>query len=75
MCRLDLEIPHKEIILCGKPHADFKYFQYVEVIDDEGDGKSNHLTKKKNLLVKSANYENVCILHDRVLLPLNFLVQ
>ncbi|KYP93671.1 hypothetical protein WB67_12875 [bacteria symbiont BFo2 of Frankliniella occidentalis] len=69
---LDLDIPDKEIILCGKPHADFEYFQYVEVIDDEGDGKSNHLTKKKNLLVKSANYENVCILHDRVLLPLNF---
>lgn len=69
---LDMDIPHKEIILCGNPHADFKYFQYVEVIDDGCDGETNHLTKKKNLLVENANFDNVCILHDRVFLPLNF---
>lgn len=69
---LDIDVPHKEIILCGKPHADFKYFEDVEIFDDGSDGKVNHLTKKKNILVENANFENICILHDRVLLPLNF---
>ncbi|SEQ35746.1 hypothetical protein SAMN05216522_102268 [Rosenbergiella nectarea] len=68
----EIEVPKKEIILCGKPHPDFKYFQDVKVIDDGSDGKINHLTKKKNILVENAHFANICILHDRVLLPINF---
>ena len=69
---LTIEIPFKEILLCGKIHPDFKYKNKVKIIDDEGDGKLNHLTKKKNMLVSSASFNNICILHDRVLLPINF---
>lgn len=69
---IELDIPEKEIILCGVPHSDFKYADHVQIISDESDGDQVHITRKKNLLAKSAQYENLCILHDRILLPLNF---
>ncbi|WP_227509406.1 hypothetical protein [Klebsiella aerogenes] len=31
-----------------------------------------HITRKKNLLARTTRYPNLCILHDRVLLPRNF---
>ncbi|WP_241609151.1 hypothetical protein [Rosenbergiella australiborealis] len=69
---IEINIPHKEIILCGDPHPEFKFFDKVKIISDERQSEENHITKKKNLLVNAALYNNVCILHDRVLLPLNF---
>lgn len=69
---LSLNIPNKEVVLCGNPHEDFKYFNSVRIIDDNSEPETNHITKKKNLLVKHACFGNICILHDRVLLPLNF---
>lgn len=69
---LNIDIPLKEIILCGKVNANFKYLDKVTLIDDGNDGETNHLTRKKNILVENASFNNVCIIHDRVLLPLEF---
>lgn len=60
------KIPFYEIIICGtylgKIESDIRYIHF--------DKKDNRgwITKKKNLIVKKARYENVCMLHDRMVL-------
>lgn len=60
------KIPHFEIIICGtysdKKKNDIKYISFNQK-DDKG-----WITKKKNLIVKAAKYENICMLHDRIVL-------
>lgn len=60
------KIPHYEIIICGtyleKGEKDLRYIPFTKR-DDRG-----WITKKKNLIVKKAKYENICMLHDRVIL-------
>ena len=60
------KIPEYEIIVCGtyfdRKEQDFKYIPFVDR-DDKG-----WITKKKNLIAKEAKYENLCILHDRIVL-------
>lgn len=60
------KIPHYEIIICGtykdKGEKDIIYIPF-NLKDDKG-----WITKKKNLIVKSAKYENICMLHDRMIL-------
>lgn len=59
-------IPHYEIIICGtyldKGEKDIRHIPFSER-DDKG-----WITKKKNLIVKEAKYENICMLHDRIVL-------
>lgn len=69
---LALGIPRFEILLCGKPRSDFLYAQHARVIGEEIKAPPIHITRKKNLLAQEAQYPNLCILHDRVLLPENF---
>lgn len=69
---LQLDIAEKEIILCGTPHPDFRFFEQVKIVGQDIPAPPVHITRKKNLLVESARYPNLCILHDRVLLALNF---
>ncbi|HBZ15806.1 MAG TPA: hypothetical protein DEO73_08610 [Pantoea sp.] len=69
---LELGIEDFEIILCGKPHANFKYFDKVSIVGEEIPAPPVHITKKKNTIARSATKNNLCIIHDRVLLPLNF---
>lgn len=58
------KIPHYEIIVCGTYHdrkeKNFTYIPFFER-DDKG-----WITKKKNLIAKLAKYENLCIIHDRI---------
>ncbi|RAX12739.1 hypothetical protein [Photorhabdus bodei] len=70
---IELGIDDLEIILCGKPHSDFKYFNAVKIIGEDIPAPPVHITKKKNEIAKHASKNNLCIIHDRVLLPLNFL--
>lgn len=55
-----------EIIICGtyphQPAEDIKYIPFNKR-DDKG-----WITKKKNLIVENAKYENICMLHDRIIL-------
>lgn len=60
------KIPNYEIIVCGtyfdRKEKNFTYIPFKER-DDRG-----WITKKKNLIVKAAKYENLCIFHDRIVL-------
>jgi len=70
---LGLGIDDLEIILCGRPHKDFKYFDKVKIVGEDIPAPPLHITRKKNEIVKNATKDNLCILHDRVLLPSDFL--
>lgn len=60
------KIPNYEIIICGtfndKKEKDIIYIPFNKK-DDKG-----WITKKKNLIVRRAKYENICMLHDRMVL-------
>lgn len=64
------KIPHYEIIICGtyrnRKEKDIVYIPFIER-DDKG-----WITKKKNIIAKNAQYENICILHDRIILDKNW---
>lgn len=69
---LELGIDDIEIILCGMPHEDFKFFDKVKIIGVDIKAPPVHITRKKNEIAKYATKDNLCILHERVYLPLNF---
>lgn len=60
----DQKIPNYEIIICGtyrdRKEKDFKYIPFFDR-DERG-----WITRKKNLIAKEAKYENICIVHDRI---------
>ena len=64
------KIPNYEIIVCGtyidRREKNFTYIPFKER-DDRG-----WITKKKNLIVQKAKYENLCIVHDRIVLGNNW---
>lgn len=70
---LELEIPEKEILLCGRPGDNFHYWDQVRIVGEDIPAPPIWITKKKNVLVQEARFENVCLLHDRVFLPRNFM--
>ncbi|MDQ1214268.1 hypothetical protein [Pantoea anthophila] len=70
---LELGIEDMEIILCGQPHKDFKYFDNVKIVGLDIPAPPVHITRKKNVIAENATKNNLCIFHDRVLLPKNFL--
>ena len=70
---LELDIPEKEILLCGRPDENFQYWDQVRIVGEDIPAPPIWITKKKNVLAQEAQYENLCILHDRVFLPANFM--
>ncbi|HEX8965539.1 MAG TPA: hypothetical protein VF820_03860 [Patescibacteria group bacterium] len=66
----DQKIPNYEIIVCGKyrnrPEKNFTYIPFNERAD------KGWISKKKNLIGEKAKYENLCIIHDRILLDKNW---
>lgn len=69
---LELDIPRKEILLCGRPAANFKYWDYVRIVGEDITAPPVQICKKKNRLASEATFDNLCIIHDRVFLPHNF---
>jgi hypothetical protein len=69
---LELDIPRKEILLCGRPAANFKYWDYVRIVGEDITAPPVQICKKKNRLASEATFDNLCIIHDRVFLPSNF---
>jgi hypothetical protein len=69
---LELDVPEKEIILCGRPASNFRYLDQVRIVGEDITAPPVQICAKKNRLVQEARYENVCILHDRVFLPRRF---
>ncbi len=62
------KIPSYEIVLCGsyydRKEPDIRYIPYNK--------RAGWITKQKNLIVESAQYENVCVIHDRIVFPENW---
>ncbi len=60
------QIPEYEIIVCGtyynRNEKDFRYFTFSEQ-DDKG-----WITRKKNIICQNAKYQNIMVLHDRIVL-------
>ncbi|MGI0646882.1 hypothetical protein ACRCPS_17855 [Pseudomonas aeruginosa] len=69
---LEIDIPNKEIILCGKPGANFAYGDHVRIVGEDITAPPVQICKKKNRLAQEATYRNLVILHDRVFLPRHF---
>ncbi|WP_372768515.1 hypothetical protein [Pseudoalteromonas sp.] len=63
----------KEIILCGRPGNNFKYLDEVSIVGEDIAAPPVQISKKKNVIVENAKFSNVAILHDRVLLPADFI--
>ena len=59
-----LGVPHYEIIVCGT-HFD-RHEQDVRYIPFDQRDDVGWISKKKNLIVSCAQYENICIIHDRI---------
>lgn len=64
------QIPQYEIIICGnyknRPEKNITYIPFNERAD------RGWITKKKNLITERAKYENLCIIHDRLILNQNW---
>ena len=64
------KIPNYEIVICGTYYGnkekDIIYIPFNQR-DDLG-----WITRKKNLIVKNAKYENLCIIHDRAIFSKNW---
>lgn len=69
---LDLNIRNVEIILCGLPGDGFAFLPEVRIVGQDIPFPPLRISQKKNVIVSNATHDNLCILHDRVLLPLNF---
>lgn len=69
---LEIDLPHKEILLCGRPGSNFAYFNEVRIVGEDIPAPPVQICKKKNRLAQEARYSNLVILHDRVFLPRHF---
>ncbi len=69
---LELDLPHKEILLCGRPADNFQYWDQVRIVGEDITAPPVQICAKKNRLAQEAQHENLCILHDRVFLPRQF---
>jgi hypothetical protein len=69
---LELDVPQKEILLCGRPGVNFKYFDQVRIVGEDITAPPVKICTKKNRLAQEASHPNLCIIHDRVFLPSNF---
>lgn len=69
---LELDIPQKEILLCGRPGDNFRYWDQVRIVGEDIPYPPVRICAKKNRLAQEAKYPNLCIMHDRVYLPKDF---
>lgn len=69
---LELDISNKEIVLCGRPGANFAYPDRVRIVGEDIPAPPVQICRKKNRLAREARYGNLVILHDRVFLPKHF---
>ncbi|OMO31695.1 hypothetical protein BH582_12160 [Vibrio sp. 10N.222.47.A9] len=67
------EIPKCEVIICGNVGEIENYSNdYVKLINFNEKDDLGWITRKKNIIVESAKYNNICILHDRYILSDNW---
>lgn len=65
------KVPYYEIIVCGayfdREEKNFTYIPFREREFKPG-GWKGWITKQKNVIARAAKYENLCIIHDRIVL-------
>lgn len=62
-----------EVVICGpQPSFEIK-LEHVIIQADEDTEKFANISRKKNLIIKKAKYENICIAHNRYQLDENFI--
>lgn len=69
---LELDLPQVEIVLCGQVGANFLYPDRVRIIGQDMPSTPIRIAEKKNRLAAAASHGNLCLLHDRVILPRGF---
>lgn len=70
---LELGVPQAEIIVCGQVGPGFRYRDQVRLIGEDLPVTPIRLGEKKNRLASAASHGNLCLLHDRVILPRTFM--
>ncbi|MBP6110971.1 MAG: hypothetical protein KA482_01145 [Sphingobium sp.] len=70
---LELNVPRKEILLCGRPAENFLYFDEVRIVGEDITAPPVKICAKKNRLAVEAQFPNLCIIHDRIFLPKDFM--
>jgi len=65
----ELKIENYEIIVCGKTAIDLAGVKMIQFSEKDSRG---WITRKKNLICEEAQFENLCILHDRIILDNNW---
>lgn len=70
---LEFKCKEKEIILCGRPGENFKYWDNVKIVGEDIPAPPVQISRKKNRIAQEAKYDNLCVLHDRVFLPSDFM--
>lgn len=69
-------IPNFEVIICGPAPSD-KLPMNVKILDDTDlyDDKRIPISRKKNRIIKNAKFDNLVIIHDRIMLSENWFLQ
>lgn len=75
---LEIADLNTEILISGTPGNNFEYADRVRFVPErrESDavaGQGINICQKKNILVEHATKSNVCVMHDRVYLPSDFM--
>lgn len=71
---LALGVPEFEILLCGRPGPGFAHHDKVRIVgDDLPPAPPLNISAKKNRLASEAGHPNLCLFHDRILLPRDFM--
>ena len=63
------DIKEYEIIICGTYNGSIDNVKYLPFSKRD---KLGWISKKKNIIVENAKYENICMLHDRLLFTPNW---
>lgn len=64
------KIPKVEIIICGRTKIKSKDIINIDFPDEKH--PKGWITRKKNIIVDRAKYENICMLHDRIVFDRNW---
>lgn len=62
-------IPNYEVIVCGPSPSPVLQHPRLSYIPFRQRDDLGWITYKKNLIVDRARYENICVIHDRILFP------
>ncbi|BAZ17114.1 hypothetical protein NIES4071_89920 [Calothrix sp. NIES-4071] len=69
----NLGLDEWEVVICGTFELSLSHQEHVKYIPFTEQDDKGWITRKKNLICQAATYENLVILHDRYIIPLDFL--